>query len=225
MLFLRVCQVFGMYLPCSAKVEHCWLCAHSSPVCRGTGGRCLFSGVSAQPLGTYSLEPPVPACPVSLGLLSWAFQIIFITSCVLYQLQHRVMTHSEPDDIACRWQLNGDLFFYDCSLWLFMAGQTICLLLQHLMEAAAIICEGSAIFSKSQNKTQPWWGVLGCFLFINPQLLAFKVSWVFHASEMVILPSDWVAMLPRHIKSLDFTAYISSVWKHLNCGLHHCLCD
>lgn len=35
-----------------------------------------------------------------LSLLSWAFQIIFISSCVLYQLQNGEMTDSEPDDIA-----------------------------------------------------------------------------------------------------------------------------
>lgn len=72
--------------------------------------------------------------------------------------------------------------FYDCSLWDFMAGETICLLLRCLMEAAAMICEGSAIFPKSQNKIQPWQGVLGCSLYINPQLPCFKVNRVFHAS-------------------------------------------
>lgn len=41
--------------------------------------------------------------------------------------------------------------FYDCSLWDFMAGETICLLLQCLTEATAIISEGSAIFPRSQN--------------------------------------------------------------------------
>lgn len=81
--------------------------------------------------------------------------------------------------------------FYGCSLGVFMSGQTICLLLQHLMEAAAITCEGSAIFSKSQNKIQPWWGVLGCFLYINPQLPPFKVSRVFNASEMVHI-AEWL---------------------------------
>lgn len=56
---------------------------------------------------------------------------------------------------------------------------------QCLMEAAAITCEGPAIFSKSQTKIQPWRQVVGCSLYINPQLPCFKVNEVFRASEVV----------------------------------------
>lgn len=118
-----------------------------------------------------------------LGLLSHVFQPIFRSSSVLHWLQHReTVTCSKPADTANCWQANGGRFFYDCSLWDFMAGKTICLLLQCLTEAGAIICEGSAMFPKSQKKIQQRWGVLVCSLYINPQLPRFKVSWVFHAS-------------------------------------------
>lgn len=137
--------------------------------------------------GTYCLEPPVAGCPGMithpLGLLGLPahFYIILCPIPAPTQRNDSFRTWWYCKSLTIKWRS----IFYGCSLWVFMAGQTICLLLQHLIEAAAIICEGSAIFSKSQNKIQPWWGVLGFFLYINPQLLPFKVSQVFHASEMV----------------------------------------
>lgn len=175
MLFLGVCKVFGTHLPCYTKVKHCWPCARSSPACRGIDGRSLFSGGSAQPLGTYCLETPVAGHRPSgthLGPSRTCLCPIPATT----QRNYSFRTWWLCRLLTIKWRSIS----YGCSLWVFMAGQTIFfLLLQHLMEVAAIICEGSAIFSKSQNKTQPWWGVLGCFLYINPQLLPFKVSQVF----------------------------------------------
>lgn len=92
---------------------------------------------------------------------------------------------------------------------------------QCLMEAAAITCEGPAIFSRSQTKIQPWRQVVGCSLYINPQLPCFKVNEVFRASEVVWVVKQLGSNAAQTYQISDFTASISSVWKHLNCALLH----
>lgn len=194
-LFLKACQVLGPYLPCDGNTEHCWPHFCSSPVVRHLYPAQRITTVAdvcfPERLHSRCLQPAVAAALGAVmyppGLFSQLFQPIFISSslflcCLLSYTDCNMETpfktcwHCEL--LTSKWRS----IFYDCSLWDFMAGKTICLLLQCLTEATAIICEGSAIFPKSQNKIQPQRGVLSCSMYINPQLPCFKVNQVFHAS-------------------------------------------
>lgn len=109
--FLRVCQIFRFTFPITQR----WNTAVCSqlPSLQGSDVRCLFSGVFAQRLGTYCLEPPMSGCP--LGLLSWAFQAIFTSSYVLYQLQQRndsFRTWWHWKSLTIKWRS----IFYGCCL-------------------------------------------------------------------------------------------------------------
>lgn len=130
-------QVFGTYLPCYTKLEHCWQCGRSSLFCRGTDGRCLFSG------GLHSPWEPTAwghQCLVThpLGLILGLPDHFYIILCPV------PATTQQNDSFRTwwfcwSWTIKWRSISYGCSLWVFMAGQMICLPLQHLMEVAAII--------------------------------------------------------------------------------------
>lgn len=108
MLFLGVCRCLGHTFP----VTQSWSTAGNVVAAPHSAGA-LMGDVYSLGVCT-ALGNPLPgatsAWSHTLWDSSWAFQIIFTSSCVLYQLQHSKMTHSEPDDFADLGQLNGDLF-------------------------------------------------------------------------------------------------------------------
>lgn len=106
--FLRVCQVFRTYLPCYTKVEHYNVL--TAPQSAGLWCEIFIFWSIFTALG--NLLPGVSNVWLSSGTLGLSRP--FLHHLVSYTSYNREMTHSEPDNIENRWQLNGDLFFYGC---------------------------------------------------------------------------------------------------------------